>query len=420
MRYPSIMPRQRLFVAGLILSLFANPVWCNTNLPFANTISQVLDLYNQDCLAVKTLYDSLGGSYTFGRYECCGWNNIECAKLQVLHLRTGAKYHIFRELRSRPNVSVPAFIDETCVFTLDKNQPTGDFKMAGISMTFKCDSASCNVTIPTIPRVTAISWKKQGLTGSVSGAALKNLTQLKVLSLSDNSIRGFIPSEIDQLKSLEGLELDGNALTGTIPTNIGSLTNLTRLALSNNILYGEIPSTIGKLTSLRNIELSGNQLSGKIPGFIYTLPKLSVLDLQKNLLSGDIFGGNTATISPLTRLLLSDNSFTGVIPASIGRQTKLVVLSVAGNQLSGVIPREVGSLVSLDTLQLSGNKLSGLVPSELGLLKKLIWLDLSSNLLSGEAPKELSHLTALRFMRLENNEFSSIPDSLFSMSSTFK
>ena len=92
-----------------------------------------------------------------------------------------------------------------------------------------------------------------------------NLTNLVILTLSDNDLIGDLPSEIGNLTNLSELNLDWNDLTGELPPEIGNLTELTYLRLHDNQVSGEIPSEIGSLTQLINLTLSRNNLTGSLP-----------------------------------------------------------------------------------------------------------------------------------------------------------
>ena len=98
--------------------------------------------------------------------------------------------------------------------------------------------------------------------------------------------------------------------------------------------------------------------------------------------------------SRVTKVLLSSQSLTGSIPASLGRLFELTHLNLSNNSLTGDIPRELGWLHNLEELRLSGNSLTGCIPLP---LKDVATNDLSSlNLLYCQppAPGNLSAGTA--------------------------
>ncbi len=198
------------------------------------------------------------------------------------------------------------------------------------------------------------------------------------LELSENGLKGSIPSELGRLTGLEWLDLSENELSGGIPPELGNLTNLTGLSLWSNRLNGGIPSELGNLTNLTGLSLGGNRLSGGIP------PEL----------------GN---LTDLTGLSLWGNRLSGKIPSELGKLTNLEMMFLGGNNLGGEIPPELGRLTNLEYLGLERNRLSGEIPSEMGRLTNLEYLDLERNRLSGEIPSELGNLTNLEEFYLSEN-----------------
>jgi hypothetical protein len=88
--------------------------------------------------------------------------------------------------------------------------------------------------------------------------------------------------------------------------------------------------------------------------------------------------------------LLQNNNINGLIPAEIGKLTKLKTLDLSSNHFSGEIPSSAGHLESLQYLRLNNNTLSGAFPSSSANLSHLIFLDLSYNNLSGPIPGSLT------------------------------
>ncbi|KAF5791298.1 putative transferase [Helianthus annuus] len=112
------------------------------------------------------------------------------------------------------------------------------------------------------------------------------------------------------------------------------------------------------------------------------LPYLQTLDLTNNFFTGPI----PSSFSKLTRLVqlsLSSNSFTESIPDSLPDSLEELLLD--NNNLTGPIPHTLNNLKNLKRLELQGNKLTGEFPN-LSQLSNLNFLDVSNNLISGDLP----------------------------------
>ncbi|KAF3438097.1 hypothetical protein FNV43_RR20853 [Rhamnella rubrinervis] len=166
---------------------------------------------------------------------------------------------------------------------------------------------------------------------------LKNLTCLRFLDMSENSVNSTIPQWIFCLNHLEHLDLSGTNLKGIIPSAIGNLTSINVLILSSNQLDGKIPNSSRNLCKLKELHLDSNRLSGAILGIL-----------------------TTCAAESLELLYLDDNQLSG-LPASLGRLSNLQDFDVSHNQLTGSLPESLGQLVKLEYLDISHNLLKGVV-----------------------------------------------------------
>ncbi|XP_012571922.1 uncharacterized protein [Cicer arietinum] len=213
-------------------------------------------------------------------------------------------------------------------------------------------------------------------------SSLGNVTNLRVLSLSQNSLKGSIPREIGNLAYLEQLDLSYNNFIGPIPSEIGSLKSLTILDLSWNQIEGILPYSIGQLQLLQKMDLSSNKLSGKIPHELKNLKRLVLLDLSHNFIIGPI-PETLSSLELLEYLIIDDNPIKAMIPHFIGNLWNLKSLSFSRCGLVGSIPTFFTFLKNLSALSLDNNSLSGNVPENLALLPNLDQLNISYNKLDG-------------------------------------
>ncbi|XP_045806676.1 receptor like protein 29-like [Trifolium pratense] len=213
-------------------------------------------------------------------------------------------------------------------------------------------------------------------------SSLGFVTNLRVLSLSQNSLNGSIPKEIGSLAFLEQLDLSYNNFIGQIPNEIGGLKSLTILDLSWNKFEGNLPYSIGQLQLLQKMDLSSNQLNGKLPSNVGNLKRLVLLDLSHNFFSGPI-PENFQRLNLLEYLIIDDNPIKTMIPHFIGNLWNLKSLSFSRCGLFGSIPNYFSLLKNLSALSLDNNSLIGNVPKNLALLPNLDQLNISYNKLNG-------------------------------------
>ncbi|KAK7307502.1 hypothetical protein VNO77_40630 [Canavalia gladiata] len=121
--------------------------------------------------------------------------------------------------------------------------------------------------------------------------------------------------------------------------------------------------------------------------FSWNLSYLETLDISNNYFSG-LIPDSLSKLTRLRRLSLSSNSFSGEIPSSLCSLSNLQELYLDNNNLIGTVPQSFNNLVNLKRLELQSNKLSGHVP-DLVSLRNLYYLDLSHNSFAGALPPSL-------------------------------
>ncbi|KQK09298.1 putative receptor-like protein kinase At3g47110 [Brachypodium distachyon] len=266
-----------------------------------------------------------------------------------------------------------------------------------------------------MPNLTRIYLSTNGLTGKIP-MELSNNTGLLGLDLSQNKLEGGVPPEYGQLRNLSYLSFANNRITGSIPESIGYLSNLTVIDFVGNDLTGSVPISFGNLLNLRRIWLSGNQLSGDLD-FLSALSKcrsLKTIAMTNNAFTGRLpaYIGNLSTV--LETFIADNNGITGSIPSTLANLTNLLVLSLSGNKLSGRIPTPITAMSNLQELNLANNSLSGTIPTEINGLKSLSSLHLDNNRLVGSIPSSVSNLSQIQIMTLSYNLLSStIPTGLW-------
>ncbi|GJP37626.1 hypothetical protein CLOM_g22068, partial [Closterium sp. NIES-68] len=265
---------------------------------------------------------------------------------------------------------------------------------------------------------------------------LTALSELRYLDVAHeaNLRTGAVPQDLSRLSHLEYFKAYGNGLLGFLPESWGSLTNLTMLSLENNQLVGSIPHQFSSLRSLKTLNLKLNQLSGSLPDVFSTT-------LENLMLAANKFGGSIPSfvgrLVLLTDLALQVNSFSGAIPPQLTALTGitelylmgnflsaglevvsemnwLYLLDVTNNSFSGSLPASFSRLTSLDAINLSYNNFGGTFPSVLLTLTQLGLIDLSYNNFGGPIPREITAFSNLMYLYMDRNHMvGDIPPGLF-------
>ncbi|KAL7249125.1 hypothetical protein ACSBR1_011318 [Camellia fascicularis] len=244
---------------------------------------------------------------------------------------------------------------------------------------------------------------------------LRNLTQLRELRLDWLNISSPLPHALLNLSSLTSLSLVNCQLHGKFSENIFHFPNLRKLNVrGNSKLTGKLPY-FNVTSSLQFLDLSDISFSGQLPESIGNLKTLNILYLFNCNLSGSI-PASLWNLTQITDLLFSSNSFSGQFPLPISNLAKLNGLDLSWNNLNGQIPDSLGNMSQLTYLSLWRNNLSGQIPDSLGNMSQLTYLNLLENNLNGSIPDSLGNMSQfIRLVLSGNNLNGQIPDSLGNM-----
>ncbi|XBH59493.1 hypothetical protein VPH35_114215 [Triticum aestivum] len=294
-------------------------------------------------------------------------------------------------------------------------------------------------------RVVALRLRGAGLVGALS-PAIGNLTFLRTLDLSTNSLHGDIPASLGRLRRLQLLYLSDNSFSGTFPVNLSSCVSMSRMRLDNNTLGGRIPAELGEkitylaLITLRNnsftgtipaslanqfLDLSNNQPTRSIPPELSSIQGMPYFALSVNLITG-MLPPSLFNWSSLEAFAVGSNMLYGRIPDDIGNNfPKLKVLSFPINQFTGVLPSSISNMSDLPKINLFENRFSGYVPPTLGKLGAIQNLDFAHNTLKADDNKgwefitSLANRTRLQRLSLGTNSFGGqLPGSIMNHSAT--
>ncbi|KAL3684438.1 hypothetical protein R1sor_002460 [Riccia sorocarpa] len=184
------------------------------------------------------------------------------------------------------------------------------------------------------------------------------------------------------------INITSTGANGTIPIGFGNLDRLAVLDLSNNSFTGELPQSLASVSTLRELNVANNKLNGELP---QTLPKSSLLNLEILSLHNNNFSGNPSSLfvafgpaALITKIDLSNNDFSGPLPAEIVQLANLQYLDLSFNNLTNskgdnTIARLIASSNQLKFLNLRSNSFTGTIPSAIWTSESLETVDLSDN-----------------------------------------
>jgi hypothetical protein len=173
--------------------------------------------------------------------------------------------------------------------------------------------------------------ERNGLSGTIA-SELKELSNLKFLSLQNGVISGVLPTQLGMLTGLEVIDMNFNLIGGSLPDELFNLSNLRQLDMNDNALVGSISMTIGNLSSLTFLQLHRNMMTGVIPTEIGALPGLG---MQMNCLWRQTISRRLDTLSTFLKICL-------VLPAEVA--------TFQENMFQGTMPPQMCSLVDAGVL----------------------------------------------------------------------
>eukprot|EP00775_Hariotina_reticulata_P006001 gene6001-6239_t len=255
-----------------------------------------------------------------------------------------------------------------------------------------CDQVYSEVTSVVLPNLS--------LGGTAPDAfTLQGLPFMDTLDLSNCSLGGQLPSNINSRFSLSRILLANNNITGTLPTDWAELSvRLTVVDLSGNQLEGSLPEEWGLLENLYSLRLANNQFSPTIPFSWGDMSSLAELDLSHNKL---MYSLPTRLPRFLQRLVVEGNAFEGTIPEGISSLSKLREIRLGNNRFSGTLPSG-DSWSAVTVISFEKNQLTGGIPETYGTFAGLRELRLQENKLQGDLP-DLA-LRRLQVLHLHNND----------------
>ncbi|KAI1176825.1 protein phosphatase 2C [Nemania sp. FL0916] len=222
---------------------------------------------------------------------------------------------------------------------------------------------------------------------------------LRALNLSSNFLDKF-PVTLCTLESLIDLDVSFNAVA-ELPDEIGNLRSLEKFVMTNNRLKGSLPSTFNRLSNLRELNLKFNALTSI--DVISELPKLEVLTADNNMISQFVGSFERVRSLKLNRNPLTKFGIVSPVPT-------LKLLNLSDAQLAS-IDGAFNYMVNLERLHLDFNYFVSL-PGTIGNLRRLEHFSIAHNSV-GELPPEIGCLTELRILDVRGNNMKKLPSDIW-------
>ncbi|KAH0929966.1 hypothetical protein HID58_015693 [Brassica napus] len=264
-----------------------------------------------------------------------------------------------------------------------------------------------------------VRFSQNSMEGEIPGD-IARLNQMVVLSLEKNKFSGGFPHGIYNFSSLKYFFIQNNHFSGSLRTDFGKLLpNLVEFNMGYNYFKGDIPATLANMSTLQHFLINDNSMTGSIRSSIGKLRHLQYVFLSNNFWVGDLqFLDALTNCTQLVALSTSGSRLGGHLPSSLANlSTNLRFLDLANNLISGNIPHQIGNLV----LNLSSNSISGEIPSSIGNLTRLERLYLANNRFEGTITPSLSNCTSLLHLLIGSNKLSgTIPQDIMQIQSLVK
>ncbi|KAJ0443708.1 putative protein kinase RLK-Pelle-LRR-VII-2 family [Helianthus annuus] len=183
--------------------------------------------------------------------------------------------------------------------------------------------------------ISNINLSSRNLIGTPSWNFIKNMTHLHTINLSNNSLKGYIPTWFWSIPSLTQVNLSHNKLGGTIGSESGS----------------------GNPSSIQVLNLSSNRFTNL--AHLSNFSNLYVLDISHNNLKVLPFGLNS--LKKLQHLDLSSCNISGH-SKPLSDLTSLEYLDISNNHITGTFPKDFPPLSTINFLNISFNNFTGSLP----------------------------------------------------------
>ena len=209
--------------------------------------------------------------------------------------------------------------------------------------------------------VTSINARGNRLLGSLP-ETIGLLTELRGIGLYSSKLQGTLPLSLSRLTLLESFDVSQGGLTGTFPwDSFRNMSNLVVLAIGDNSLSGALPTSL-IFPKIKRALLYNNVLTGRLPSELSSWSTLELFSINSNLLTGSIPSEYSAWTNINGFYVGENNGLNGSLPASFGNWHQVDSFGVSGTSVHGEIPKTYSSWQNLTYGSFENTQLSGAMP----------------------------------------------------------
>ncbi|CAH0598292.1 unnamed protein product [Chrysodeixis includens] len=238
---------------------------------------------------------------------------------------------------------------------------------------------------------------------------------LFALGLPNNQLPTVPTEALTRLWNLDRLDLSNNKIHTLDSNSFKGIKNLTYLDISDNQLTDISAEAFTPLLKLSVLRLRGNLLKVPALASLKQAHMLRDLDLSSNALEGPLGPTTVPTLTLLTTLQLSDNTFASIRRGALSGLTNLTHLNLHNNQIDVLEDYAFKHIANLTHLDLSHNEIVAVSGASLAQLTNLAHLDLSHNFLRSLSAEPLKSLRLLTELLLHDNDISMIDDGALAL-----
>nr|CAD7448683.1 unnamed protein product [Timema bartmani] len=243
-----------------------------------------------------------------------------------------------------------------------------------------------------------------------SSSEFHGLTNLRILDLSGNLIKGVEEGILKGCDNLQELHLDRNSLPKVPSSSLNGPKALRVLSLTENRISSVAANSFFAQTSLEKIDLGTNMLVTLEGGAFSGLVRLRELNLGRNKFTrfnSDVFQG----AENMEKLDLSENFISEIPNVAFKAFTNLKFLNLSSNLIQSLDSANLALQPGLERLDFSRNNIANIAPGTFLGLRQLKHLDISLNALRTVEDDAFEGLENLESLSLKDNNILLIPAS---------